>query len=133
MRKEKALIGLLEDFVRLVGAEADRNPEFGEKLEALLHAIPERARSSKPRVRSPKRDDLPDVHAEFNSRGPSEFQLWLRDLPIATLRALIRAHDLDATRRTSKWKDAERLSTFIADQIGARLSRGSGFLSMKDE
>jgi hypothetical protein len=72
---------------------------------------------------------LPDIHTEFTLRGQPEFQLWLRDQPVATLRSLVRLHDLDAARRTSKWKDAEKLSAFITDQISARLSRGSGFLS----
>jgi hypothetical protein len=133
MRKEKALISLLKDFVKLIGEEADRNPEFSEKLDTLLSELPEGERSKKSRSRSPKREDLPDIHAEFNSRGQAEFQLWLRDQPVPTLRALIRVHDLDAARRTSKWKDAQKLSAFIANQISARLSRGSSFLSTKDE
>ena len=133
MRKEKALINLLEHFVRLVAEEAGRNPEFSAKLDTLLSEVPEGGRPKKPRSRSPKREELPDIHAEFNSRGQTEFRLWLRDLPVPTLRALIRVHDLDAARRTSKWKDAEKLSAFIAEQTSARASRGSAFLSNKDE
>jgi hypothetical protein len=33
---------------------------------------------------------------------------WLRDLPVSMLRSLIHAHDFDPTRRTGKWKEAER-------------------------
>jgi hypothetical protein len=134
MRKEKALIALLEDFVRLVGEEATCNPEFGAKLDALLSPIsPPNVRTlKKERIRAPKLETLPDIHAEFTSRGEPEFQLWLRDQPVAILRALIRVHDLDAARRTAKWKDAEKLSAFVTEQISARLSRGSGFLSPRD-
>lgn len=129
MRKEKSLIALLEDFVRLVGEEAERNPEFSAKLDTLLSRVPDGGWPKNPRVRAPRREDLPDIHTEFTLRGQPEFQLWLRDQPVATLRSLVRLHDLDAARRTSKWKDAEKLSAFITDQISARLSRGSGFLS----
>lgn len=73
--------------------------------------------------------DVPDVYAEFSARGESEFRLWLRDQPTIVLHALIRRHDLDARRRSAKWKDAEKLSEFIADQIRSRLARGSGFLT----
>ena len=41
----------------------------------------------------------------------------------------IRAQDLDSTRRTVKWKDAEKLAGFVADGLRARLSRGSAFIS----
>lgn len=132
MRKEKDLIALLEDFVRLVGEEAAGNPEFAAKLDALLSPVPHGKTPKKQRVRAPKAENLPDIHAEFSARGESEFQLWLRDQPVTTLRALIRRHDLDATRRTAKWNDTEKLSAFIAEQISARVSRGSSFLSTRD-
>jgi hypothetical protein len=131
MRKEKALIKLLEDFIGLVGEEAARNPEFGSKLEELLSPI-SNDRTPKKRVRAPKQLNLPDIHAEFGLRGETEFQLWLRDQPVAMLRALIRSHDLDAARRSAKWKDPEKLSAFITEQIRARLSRGASFLSTRD-
>jgi hypothetical protein len=132
MRKEKDLIALLEDLVRVVGEEAAGNPDFAAKLDALLSPIPESRTPTRQRVRAPKTNTLPDIHAEYSSRGAQEFQLWLRDQPVAMLRALIRVHDLDAARRASKWKDAEKLSAFITEQISARLSRGSGFLSTKE-
>ncbi|HEY6343696.1 MAG TPA: hypothetical protein VIY49_19555 [Bryobacteraceae bacterium] len=133
MRKEKVLISLLDDIVRLVADEADRNPQFSAKLDTLLSEVRNREQSKRSRSRPPKREELPDVHAEFTARGQAEFGSWLRDLPVPTLRAVIRVHDLDAARRASKWKDAEKLSVFIAEQIAARASRGSGFLSAKDE
>jgi hypothetical protein len=68
------------------------------------------------------------VHAEWTARGGTEFRLWLRDQPIPTIRAVIRAQDLDPTRRTSKWKDAEKLAVFVAEALRARLARGSAFI-----
>lgn len=127
MRKEKALVALLRDLVNLVADEAARNPDFGARVEKLLEAIPER-RKAKPRSASAKGGEtLPDVHTEWSARGESEFRLWLREQPIPTIRAVIRAQDLDPTRRTVKWKDAEKLAGFVADSLRARLSRGSAF------
>ena len=132
MRKEKALVALLRDLVDLLADEAARNPEFGARIEQLLEAIPNR-REAKQRKASPKRHetapDAPDVHAEWSARGEKDFRLWLRDQPIPTIRAVIRAQDLDSTRRTVKWKDAEKLAGFVADGLRARLSRGSAFIS----
>jgi len=128
MRNQKALIALLNGLVNLLSREADRNPEFAEQLDALLSAIPSRAPRRRRISPQEERQSLPDVYAEFASRGDSEFQLWLRDQPLAVLRGLIRLHDLDPTRRTAKWKnDPEKFGTFITEKIRSRLARGSGF------
>lgn len=129
MRKEKALVALLRDLAGLLADEAARNPEFGARIEQLFEAIPNH-RKAKQRKASPKRHEaVPDVHAEWSARGEKDFRLWLRDQPIPTIRAVIRAQDLDSTRRTVKWKDAEKLAGFVADGLQARLSRGSAFIS----
>jgi hypothetical protein len=128
MRKEKILTAVLNGLAKLLNEEAARNPEFAEKLDALL------APASPPRTNRAKAEpkNVPDAYAEYTGRGESEFRLWLRDQPKEVLHALIRRHDLDATRRSAKWKDPEKLSAFIADQIRSRLARGSGFLSSGD-
>lgn len=128
MRKEKALATLLNNLAKLLNEEAARNPEFASKLEALL-APASPTQSARPKA-EPK--DVPDAYSEYTARGESEFRLWLRDQPREVLHALIRRHDLDTTRRSAKWKDPEKLSAFIADQIRSRLARGSGFLSSGD-
>ena len=133
MRKEKVLIKVLRGFVDLVAEEAAHNQEFAARLESLLAPLPEKAALPKKQAPSKPTLSLPDIYAERNQRGSSEFRLWLSDQPIGTLRALIRHHDLDATRRTSKWKDAEKLSQFIADQLESRLARGSSFLRTNED
>jgi len=128
MRKEKALIGLLRGLVDLVAEQSARNPEFATKLDSLLSALPERKAALKRSATPPSPGRLPDIHAEWNARGETDFRLWLRDQPIPVLRAVIRAEDLDATRRTAKWKEAEKLAEFIADTLRARQLRGSAFI-----
>jgi len=71
---------------------------------------------------------LPDIHAEWRTRGETDFRLWLRDQPIPILRAVIRSQDLDPMRRSARWKEAEKLADFIADSLRARLARGSAFI-----
>lgn len=128
MRKEKALIGLLRGLVELLAEESSRNPEFASKLDSLLSELPERKVASKRFTETSPLGHLPDIHAEWNARGETDFRLWLRDLPIPVLRAVIRSEDLDAIRRTTKWKEAEKLAEFIADSLRARQSRGSAFI-----
>jgi hypothetical protein len=128
MRKEKALIGLLRGLVDLLAEESARNVEFASKLDTLLSELPGRKATPNRSTTLPPPERLPDVHAECNTRGETDFRLWLRDQPIAVLRAIIRSEDLDATRRTAKWKEAEKLAEFIADSLRARQSRGSAFI-----
>jgi hypothetical protein len=52
----------------------------------------------------------------------------LRDLPVPVLRAIIRKHELDSARRTTKWKDAEKLAAHITERLQGRLKRGSSFM-----
>lgn len=127
MRNEKALIKLLRGLVDLLADEAARNPDFAARLNDALAGLPkESAKPANQRAMLPA--ELPDIHAEWNQRNETDFRLWLRDQPISVLRALVRTHDFDPTRRTTKWKEAEKLADFIADGLKARLARGSSFL-----
>ncbi|MGC2222513.1 MAG: hypothetical protein WA624_09150 [Methylocella sp.] len=123
------MIALLRGLVDLLAEESAQNPEFASKIERLLSDLPTKKTIKKvPVAKKPTREPLPDIHAEWNVRGETRFRLWMREQPIPVLRAVIRAQDLDPTRRTTKWKDAEKLAEFIADNVRLRLSRGSTFI-----
>ena len=129
MRKEKELMSLLRGLVELLVEEADRNPAFADKLEQLLTVVPSQRAPAKRPFRKSVSVQPPDLYAEHAARGESELLVWLRDLPIPTLRSLIRANDFDPTRRTSKWRETEKLATFIVDSLRSRMTRGSAFMS----
>ena len=126
MRKEKELIKILRGLIKLITDESAQNQEFADKIGNLLSKLPEK--KTMPKLSQEK---LPDIHAELNARGDTEFRLWLRDQPEPVLRALIRAEDFDATRRTTKWKESEKLAEYIADKLRERQARGSAFLGRK--
>lgn len=127
MRNEKALIKLLRGLVDLLADEAARNPDFAARLDDVMTDLPKGlAKPAKQRSTPPA--EVPDIHAEWNQRSETDFRLWLRDQPMSVLRALVRTHDFDPTRRTTKWKEAEKFADFIADGLKARLARGSSFL-----
>ena len=119
---------LLRGLVDLLAQEADRNPVFADKLEHLLATVGAQREPAKRESRKTVSAQLPDLHAEHAARGEADFVLWLRELPVTTLRSLIRANDFDPTRRTDKWKEGEKLATFIGDNLRARMTRGSAFM-----
>jgi hypothetical protein len=129
MRKEKELIVLLRGLVDLLVEEADRNPVFADKLEQLLTVVPSRRTTAERAPRKSVSARPPDLYAEHTARGEADLLVWLRDLPVSTLRTLIRINDFDPTRRTSKWREAEKLATFIVDSLRSRMTRGSAFMS----
>jgi hypothetical protein len=128
MRKEKTLIDLLRRFVEIIDNEAAHNPEFAGKLEALLLPNARPPKNVNPVMRTKVVAELPDIYAEWGARGEQEFRLWLRSVPLAVMRAVIKQHELDPSRRTLRWKEAEKVSEYIADQLQVRLSRGSKFM-----
>jgi hypothetical protein len=130
MRKENAVIRFARGLIDLVAEEASRNAEFSQKLDELFDSLGQK------KIRNDKRTEpneevttLPDIHAEWRARGETEFRFWINEQPVAALRMLIRTHELDPARRTEKWRDAEKLGSYIADQLRGRLKRGSGFMN----
>lgn len=131
MRNEKSLISLIRKLADLLAEESTRNPDFAERLTAILQP-PSRPLSRKKSVtESPSPIQLPDIHNELSARGDADFRLWIRDQPISLLRALIRAQGFDPSRRTTKWKEGEKLADFIYESLRARLSKGSSFIRSK--
>ncbi len=128
MRTEKALISLLKNLVDLIREEAARNPRFSNQLDSLLAPLPEARKRVKKLKNAAPPVETPDIYAEWRARGEQEFRLWLVDKPVEVMRALIKQHDLDPSHRTSKWKEPEKISAYIADQLRARLSRGAAFM-----
>jgi hypothetical protein len=127
MRKEKALIDLFRRLTDLLVEEADKNSEFAIKIENLLSDLPEHKRKTLLKKSIVASTNLPDIHAEWNSRDEIDFCHWLSEQSMDVLRSIIRIQDFDPARRTARWKDTEKLASFIADNLRARLSRGSAF------
>jgi hypothetical protein len=118
--------------VDLLSEESLRNPDFASKLERLIAEPPAPKARARSRATSATSEPPSDIHAEWNARGEADFRVWLRDQPVSVLRRVISVEDLDPTRRTAKWKEAEKLADFIADSLRARLARGSGFIGRAD-
>ncbi len=127
MRKENLLIRILRDLANLVADEAAQNPAFASRLDAVLHEVPRREKKTS--VKSLPDDQLPDLFLEARSKSGDDFEHWLTDLDIPVLKALVRKHDLDSSKRTQKWREPEKFAKLIAEQIRARMQRGSGFLT----
>jgi hypothetical protein len=129
MRRENAVIRFARGLIDLVADEAARNAEFSQKLDELFDSLGQKKMRSDKRAEPKEEVTLPDIHAEWRARGETEFRFWIAGQPVVALRMLIRAHELDPTRRTEKWREAEKLGGYIAEQLKGRLKTGSGFMN----
>jgi hypothetical protein len=129
MRRENAVIRFARGLIDLVADEASRNPGFAQQLDQLFESLFQKRQKAEKLAPLNAGFALPDIYAEWRARGETEFRLWLAEQPVAALRQVIREHELDPARRTEKWRDEEKLSGFIADQLQTRLKRGSGFMN----
>jgi hypothetical protein len=127
MREEKLIIRILRDLATAVAEEMSLNPRFAERVGTILSEVPSNKKPTKSEKKA-EEEDLPDPFIEAKARTPVEFELWLKDLEIPILKSLIRKHDLDSSKKWQKWREPEKFAKLIADQIQARMQRGSAFM-----
>lgn len=132
MQSVEKLTEALRQLLDLVEDEAKINPGFAARLEAITAVIPAPKvdRRSK-RRRKPRAPAVaaPDVFLAHSEKGDEEFRFWLRVLDLHTLRAIVRSNGFDPGKMTAHWTDADKYVGLIADQVAARLRRGSAFLT----
>jgi hypothetical protein len=137
MHAAEKLTRLLRDLVAVVAQEAESNPAFAERLAAVLAPVPEersRARKESALGRPPQPSaHAPDVFAVLAEKGEEEFGFWLRGLDLATLKAVVKQNGFDPGKTTRNWKEPDKFSALIQDQVAARLRRGSAFLSPRSD
>lgn len=129
MQRSQTLTKLFRQLADLVSDEAEANPAFAAKLDSILAPLPQ-----KPTAKSKAKEaHAPDVFTEFETRGAEEFGFWLRALDLATLKAIIKANGFDPGKTAARWTEPDKFVALIAEQVKARLNRGSAFLSSSSQ
>ena len=129
MQPTQKLTSVLRDFLAIVDDEANRNPEFAAKLEAIMAQLPSRP-TRPPRLPKPA-VVVPDVFAELQAKGELEFGFWVRSLDIPTLKAVIKKNGFDPAKAAQRWADPDKFVGLVIEQTLARVKRGSSFLTPK--
>lgn len=133
MQPGQKLTRTLRGLVDLVEEEAAQNPDFAQKLEAIVADLPGSGalkKSSKTR-NSNESADTPDVLAVFQEKGETEFRFWLREFDLPTFKAIVKANGFDPGKKSQRWTEPDKFIALIAEQTAARLRRGSAFLPPK--
>ena len=134
MQSTKKLTQVLKDLVALIEDEAQRNPVFAERLEAITSNLPVAGKT--PGGRKPRpfpQAEVPDVFTVLQERGEDEFRFWLRSLDMPTLKAVIKQNGFDPGKVAVRWTDHDKFVALVVEQTQARLKRGAAFLPAKTE
>lgn len=133
MQPTQKITRALRSLLTLVEEEASRNPDFAQRLEAVVSDFPSAPAGKKPQKPKSTEPEAPppDVLAAFESKGEDEFRFWLRDFDITTLKSIIKANGFDPGKSSQRWTEPDKFIGLIAEQTIARLRRGSAFLPPK--
>jgi hypothetical protein len=131
MQRAKTLTKLFKALAELLADEAERNSAFAEKLDGILAPLPKPTgkRTGKGTLTA---NDVPDVYAEYQSRGEDEFRFWLRGLDVLTLKGIVKVNGFDPSDVSRRWVEVEKFVPFVTGQVKARLRRGSGFMTLRE-
>ena len=133
MQPAQKLTRALRSLLALVEEEASRNPEFAQRLEAIVADLPSAPSGKK--IQKPQSSQStsppPDVFTAFEAKGESEFRFWLREHDFVTLKSIVKINGFDPGKNSQRWTEPDKLIDLIVEQTGARLRRGSAFLPPK--
>lgn len=118
----------LKAFIAVITEEADRNPEFAQKLAVALgldDVLREAKQSGKRRGgrRTPAVLDPVALFSEGENRVREELQL----LDLEQLRDIVAECGMDPGKLVMKWKTEERVINHIVEVASARAKKGEAF------
>lgn len=125
----------LRKLADLIADEAERNTDFAAAIEQILH--PKSGSDTGKKIFTLRNNsvtraktvapDLPDPFNILRELGSTNFDEWLIDQDISTLKSIIKQYKLDPGRLSYRWKKKERLIQLISDRIQARSKQGDSF------
>ena len=109
----------------MIADEADKNPEFEDKLRGVLQPKggTKNAATAGRRRRSPA--VLDPVHVA--RAGESQLRDQLRALDIEELKDIVAQYSMDPNKLVMKWRTAERIVERIVEVSMQRATKGDAF------
>lgn len=123
---------VFRELLVLIEREAGRNPEFARELERIVEELPEKNADRRRKVRTAGvKEDVPDVVAQYQEKGETEFRFWLRECDLQMLKRIVKANGFDPGKASRNWTEPDKFVALIAEQVAARLRRGAAFLQRR--
>ena len=129
----------LRNFVRVVSDEADRNPDFANRLREVFDGNPAPQRGSAPPAarktssvsRRPANRRSPAVldPVTIAQRGEDLLREALKPLDLEQLKDIVADYGMDQRRLVMKWKTPARVIDHIVEVSVSRARKGDAFRS----
>lgn len=118
----------LNELVRTVVDEAERNPEFARRIEEALGL---QVKPKKPALTRASHRRTPAAldPIELARRGEAELRVRLSELNLEQLKDIVADYGMDPGKLVLKWKAADRIIDRIVEVSIGRARKGEGFLS----
>lgn len=117
----------LQQFFNAILEEAENNPEFSRKLEAILYGeSAPRISSLRPRA-SNRRDPAVLDPVDELSAGEEHLKARLRGLSEKELKDIIAEYRMDTSKRAMRWKSVDKLIDFIVEAAKNTATKGDAF------
>ncbi|ABA04097.1 hypothetical protein Nwi_0832 [Nitrobacter winogradskyi Nb-255] len=118
----------LNELVRAVVDEAERNPEFARRIEEAL-GLQEKPKKPVLSRASHRRAPAALDPVELARRGELELRARLAELNLEQLKDVVADYGMDPGKLVLKWKTADRIIDRIVEVSIGRARKGEGFLS----
>lgn len=120
----------LNDLVRVVAEEANRNPEFASRIEEALRLKEKAAKPTGARAANRRAQAILDP-VELVRQGEPALRARLGELNIEQLKDVVAEYGMDPGKLVLKWKTPERIIDRIVEVSLGRARKGEGFLSSR--
>ncbi len=132
---------VLQDLLRVVLEEVDRNPEFGQRLEAVLKL----SEAAGQPVSSSTRWEYSDVKRgnrrtpavldpiDLARQGEETLRQRLVELSLEQLKDVVADYGMDPGKLVMKWRAADRIVDRIVEVSLARARKGEAFMAPEAE
>lgn len=127
----------LNQLVQIIMEEADRTPEFKEKLLRTLGQKGESSATDRIDTKSPTEGGRPKNRrmaaildpVELVASGEQTLRRRLASLSVDQLQDIVSEYGMDPGRLVAKWKTPERIIDRIVEMAVARAQKGDAFRS----
>lgn len=118
----------LNELVRVVVDEAERNPDFARRIEEAL-GLQEKPKKPTLSRASHRRAPAALDPVELARQGEAALRARLAELNLEQLKDVVADYGMDPGKLVMKWKTADRIIDRIVEVSIGRARKGEGFLS----
>jgi hypothetical protein len=118
----------LQDLIRVIAEEAERNPEFARRIEETIGLEPCAPKIQSPRAAKRRAPPILDP-VDLARQGEAALRARLAELTLDQLKDIVADYGMDPGKLVMKWKTPDRVVERIIEVSMGRAKKGEAFLA----